>query len=349
MKENFYSEATEAPETPFDISLRPPAFSEFRGQDKVKDRLLLMVEAAKQRGDVLGHNLLCGPPGLGKTTLAHIISNAMGSTIHCTSGPQIEKAGDLAGILTKLERGDVLFIDEIHRLHPTIEEYLYPAMEDYKLDIIIDSGPNARSIQLSLPKFTLIGATTRAGMLTAPLRSRFVMTNRLDYYQADELTEIVVRSAGLIDIEIEQGGAFEIASRARGTPRVANALLRWVRDYAQVKADNVITAEVADQALEMIDIDSDGLDEMDKRLLEAMIFKFDGGPVGLNSLSVAVGEDASTIEEVYEPYLIMQGLFVRTPRGRIAMPRAYEKMNAEVPRRLADELSGDQPELPLDD
>ena len=350
MKENFYSEAIEAPESAFDVSLRPPAFSEFTGQDKVKDRLLLMVEAAKQRGDVLGHNLLSGPPGLGKTTLAHIIAGAMGSTIHCTSGPQIEKAGDLAGILTKLERGDVMFIDEIHRLHPTIEEYMYPAMEDFKLDIIIDTGPNARSIQLSLPKFTLIGATTRAGMLTAPLRSRFVMTNRLDYYEAEQLTEIVERSAGLIGIEIEKAGAFEIASRSRGTPRVANALLRWVRDFAQVKADNVITADVADRALEMIDIDSDGLDEMDKRLLEAMIYKFDGGPVGLNSLAVAVGEDASTIEEVYEPYLIMQGLFSRTPRGRIAMPRAYEKMDAEVPKKLKEELGGsDQAELPLDE
>jgi Holliday junction DNA helicase RuvB len=296
-----------------------------------------MVEAARQRGDVLDHNLLCGPPGLGKTTLAHIIATSMSSKIHCTSGPQIEKAGDLAGILTNLQKGDVLFIDEIHRLHPTIEEYLYPAMEDFKLDIIIDTGPNARSIQLSLPKFTLVGATTRAGMLTAPLRSRFGMTNRLDYYTAEELTHIVTRSAGLINVEIEPSGAFEIASRSRGTPRVANALLRWVRDYAQVKADNIVSAAVADKALEMIDIDRDGLDEMDKRILESMIFKFDGGPVGLSSLSVAVGEDASTIEEVYEPYLIMQGMIMRTPRGRVAMRKAYEKLKVPPPASAAAE------------
>ncbi len=343
MKENFYTEATEAPESAFDISLRPPVFSEFCGQEKVKERITLMVEAARQRGDVLDHNLLCGPPGLGKTTLAHIIAGAMDSDIHCTSGPQIEKAGDLAGILTNLKRGDVLFIDEIHRLHPTIEEYLYPAMEDYKLDIIIDQGPNARSIQLSLPRFTLVGATTRAGMLTAPLRSRFGMTNRLDYYSAEDLTTIVTRSAGLIDIEIEPGGAYEIASRSRGTPRVANALLRWVRDYAQVRAGNVITPEVADKALEMIDIDEDGLDEMDKRILESLIFKFEGGPVGLSSLAVAVGEDASTLEEVYEPYLIMQGMISRTPRGRVAMKKAYDKTGAEPPATSTDP----QGELPL--
>jgi len=337
MKENFYTETTEAPESAFDISLRPPVFTEFCGQEKVKERLTLMVEAARQRGDALDHNLLCGPPGLGKTTLAHIIAGAMGSKIHCTSGPQIEKAGDLAGILTNLQKGDFLFIDEIHRLHPTIEEYLYPAMEDFRLDIIIDQGPNARSIQLTLPKFTLIGATTRAGMLTAPLRSRFGMTNRLDYYTAEQLTTIITRSAGLIDIEIETSGAFEIATRARGTPRVANALLRWVRDYAQVRADNRITSSVADKALEMIDIDQDGLDEMDKRLLEALIFKFEGGPVGVSSLAVAVGEDATTIEEVYEPYLIMQGMIMRTPRGRVAMRKAYEKLGVPPPvRAVAD-------------
>ena len=344
MSENFYTESVEAPETAFDVSLRPPVLSEFCGQEKVKERLSLMVEAAKQRGDVLDHNLLCGPPGLGKTTLAHIIATSMGSQMHCTSGPQIEKAGDLAGILTNLKKGDVLFIDEIHRLHPTIEEYLYPAMEDFKLDIIIDQGPNARSVQLSLPRFTLIGATTRAGMLTAPLRSRFGMTNRLDYYTAEQLTHIVTRSAGLIDIEVEPGGAYEIASRSRGTPRVANALLRWVRDYAQVRADNIVTAEVSDKALEMIDIDSDGLDEMDKRILEAMVFKFQGGPVGLSSLSVAVGEDASTIEEVYEPYLIMQGMVMRTPRGRVAMKKAYEKLNTPPPAKADSDDKG-QPNL----
>jgi Holliday junction DNA helicase RuvB len=342
--ENYYTETTEAPETDFDISLRPPELTEFFGQEKVKERISLMIEAAKQREDVLAHILLSGPPGLGKTTLAHIIASATGSQLHSTSGPQIEKAGDLAGILTNLKRGDVLFIDEIHRLHPAIEEYLYPAMEDYRLDIIIDQGPNARTIELSLPRFTLVGATTRAGMLTAPLRSRFTMTNRLDYYTAEELTNIVSRSASLLKVEIQSEGALEIASRSRGTPRVANSLLRWVRDFAQVKADGIITQEVADGALKMIDIDDDGLDEMDKRILEALIYKFDGGPVGLNSLAVAVGEDSSTIEEVYEPYLVMQGMLTRTPRGRVAMKRSYEKLGIVAPNNVG----GTNPELSLD-
>ena len=344
MQENFYTEATEAPETDLDISLRPPELTEFFGQEKIKERISLMIEAAQKRKDVLAHILLSGPPGLGKTTLAHIIASATGSKLHSTSGPQIEKAGDLAGILTNLKRGDVLFIDEIHRLHPAIEEYLYPAMEDYRLDIIIDQGPNARTIELSLPRFTLIGATTRAGMLTAPLRSRFTMTNRLDYYNAEELTKIVSRSADLLKVEIQSGGALEIASRSRGTPRVANSLLRWVRDFAQVKADGIITQDIADGALKMIDIDDDGLDEMDKRILEALIYKFDGGPVGLNSLAVAVGEDSSTIEEVYEPYLVMQGMLTRTPRGRVAMKRSYEKLGIAAPSHA----SGTEPELGLD-
>lgn len=331
MGESYYSQATEAPVTSFDLSLRPPAFSEFCGQEKIKERLLLMVEAARQRGDVLDHVLLSGPPGLGKTTLANIIANAVGRRIHTTSGPQIEKAGDLAGILTSVEKGDVLFIDEIHRLHPAIEEYLYPAMEDFRLDIIIDQGPNARSIQLNLPKFTLVGATTRAGMLTGPLRSRFGLVNRLDYYSAEELCLIIHRSAGLLGVPIVAEGAREIALRSRGTPRVANSLLRWVRDFAQVKADGVISSSVAEDALGMIDIDEDGLDEMDKRLLEALIFKFAGGPVGLSSLAVALGEDASTLEDVHEPFLIMQGFMKRTPRGRVAMPSAYEKIGAPMP------------------
>lgn len=338
MSESFYQQTNESPDQPFEASLRPPAFSEFIGQEKAKERLQLMVEAARMRSDVLDHVLLTGPPGLGKTTLANIIANAVGSTIHTTSGPQIEKAGDLAGILTNLQKGDILFIDEIHRLHPAIEEYLYPAMEDFRLDIIIDSGPSARSIQLNLPKFTLVGATTRAGMLTAPLRSRFGFTNRLDYYDLEELASVIERSAGLLDVAIEREGAIQIASRSRGTPRVANALLRWTRDYAQVKADGTITGAIADDALTMIEIDNDGLDEMDKRLIEAMIYKFNGGPVGISSLAVAVGEDASTIEDVHEPFLIMQGLFKRTPRGRMAMSAAYEKIGAKMPPRAQEEL-----------
>ncbi|MDB6133863.1 MAG: ruvb: holliday junction dna helicase ruvb [Verrucomicrobiales bacterium] len=332
--DHFYQNATVAPTTAFDVSLRPPAFSEFQGQRKVVDLLMMRVEAARQRGDVLDHVLLCGPPGLGKTSLAHIISTSVGTQIHVCNGPQIEKAGDLAAILTKLERGDVLFIDEIHRLHPKLEEYLYPAMEDYKLDIIIDQGPSARSIQLPLPRFTLVGATTRSGMLTAPLRSRFGMVCRLDYYGETELTDIVERSAGLLDISIDREGAREIASRARGTPRVANMLLRYVRDYAQVRADNHISGSVADAALTLIDIDRDGIDEMDRRILEAVILKFDGGPVGLNSVAVVVSEDSTTLEEVNEPYLIMKGFLKRTPRGRVAMPAAYDKLGLPVPVRV---------------
>jgi Holliday junction DNA helicase RuvB len=308
-------------------------FSEFAGQEKVCQRLELMVEAAQQRSDVLEHILLSGPPGLGKTTLAYILAGAMKVNIKSTSGPTIEKAGDLAGLLTTLERGDVLFIDEIHRLSPAIEEYLYPAMEDFKLDIIIDQGPNARSVRLNLPKFTLIGATTRAGMISAPLRSRFGMNCRLDYYTAEELQRIVDRSAGLIGVATDDAGALEIAARSRGTPRIANNLLRRVRDFAQVRADGRITREVADRALTLHDIDKDGFDEMDKRILEALVLKFGGGPVGLNSLGVAIGEDAGTLEDVHEPYLIMQGYIKRTPQGRVAMPAAYRKLGATPPQR----------------
>lgn len=325
------------PTREFEKSLRPPDFEEFCGQTKVKERLMLMVEAAKQRDDALDHVLLCGPPGLGKTTLAHILCRGFGTDIHVTSGPQIEKAGDLAGILTNVGHGDFLFIDEIHRLHPAIEEYLYPAMEDFKLDIIIDSGPSARSISLSLPKFTLIGATTKAGMLTRPLLSRFGITNRLDYYSPEELVIIIKRSASLLNVPIEDDGALEIGARSRGTPRIANGLLRWVRDYAQVRADNIITKKVAVEALAMLDIDEDGLDEMDKRILEAVVFKYGGGPVGINSIAVAVGEDEATINEVYEPYLILKGFLKRTPRGRSALPPAYRKLGINPPERQNNE------------
>lgn len=326
----------DAPDTPFDISLRPPRFSEFTGQGKVCEQLHIMVEAARQRGDVLEHILLSGPPGLGKTTLAHIVADAMGVSIKNTSGPTIEKAGDLAGLLTTLERGDVLFIDEIHALSRVIEEYLYPAMEDYKLDIIIDQGPNARSVRLNLPKFTLVGATTRAGMITAPLRSRFGMPLRLDYYTAEELQSIIQRSAGLIGVDIDDAGALEIAGRSRGTPRIANNLLRWARDFAQVRAGNRITREVADQALTMRDIDREGLDETDKRILDALVHKFAGGPVGIGSLAVAIGEDAGTLEDVHEPYLIMQGYLKRTPQGRVAMPATFRKLGVAAPAREGD-------------
>ena len=321
----------------FEVSLRPPLFEEFSGQEKTVARLRLMVDAALQRGDSLQHILLSGPPGLGKTTLAYIIGNAMGSEVRTTSGPMIEKAGDLAGLLTNIERGGILFIDEIHRLQPAIEEYLYPAMEDFKLDIVIDQGPSARSVRLNLAPFTLIGATTRAGMISEPLRSRFGMNCRLDYYPAEQLAGIVSRSAGLIGTEILEGAAPEIARRSRGTPRIANNLLRWVRDFAQVRANGKIDAAVAADALTMLEIDEEGFDEMDKRILEAIIGLFDGGPVGVNSLAVALGEEPGTIEEVHEPFLIMQGFLKRTPQGRVAMPKAYRKLGMTAPAKPAQQ------------
>jgi Holliday junction DNA helicase RuvB len=314
------------PDVALEMTLRPSLFSDFTGQPKVKERLEIAVEAARQRGESLDHILLSGPPGLGKTTIANILAKAMGASVKATSGPTIEKASDLAGLLTNLEEGDVLFIDEIHRLQKTIEEYLYPAMEDFKLDIIIDQGPNARSVRLSLPRFTLIGATTRSGLLTAPLLTRFGMRERLDYYCTADLDKIVGRSANLLNVEIEPQGAHEIARRSRGTPRIVNNLLRRVRDYAQVRHDGRITKDVADKALAMLEIDENGLDEMDKRILEAIIVKFGGGPVGVNSLAVAVGEEPDTIEEVYEPYLIMEGYLNRTPQGRVATELSYKKL-----------------------
>src|SRR5438552_3755591 len=318
------------PDAALEMTLRPSLFSEFTGQTKVKDRLEIGVAAAKQRGEPIDHLLLSGPPGLGKTTLAHILAKSMGANLKSTSGPTIEKAGDLAGLLTNLEEGDVLFIDEIHRLQKTIEEYLYPAMEDFKLDIIIDQGPNARSVRLNLPRFTLIGATTRSGLLTAPLLTRFPVRERLDYYQADQLQQIVTRSARLLNIEIEDGGAHEIARRSRGTPRIANNLLRRVRDYAQVRGDGRITAPLADKSLAILEIDENGLDEMDKHILEAIITKFAGGPVGVGSLAVAVGEEPDTLEEVYEPYLIMEGYLKRTSQGRVATELSYKKLGLKA-------------------
>ena len=314
------------PDAALDGTLRPGAFSEFTGQPKVKERLDIAVQAAKQRGDSLDHILLSGPPGLGKTTLAGILSREMGGELKVTSGPTIEKAADLAGLLTNLNKGDVLFIDEIHRLQKNIEEYLYPAMEDFTLDIIIDQGPNARSVRLNLPSFTLIGATTRSGLLTAPLLTRFPVRERLDYYQGEDLQTIVLRSARLLDVETDPDGAAEIARRSRGTPRIANNLLRRVRDYAQVRGDGRISGEIADKALAMLEIDQDGLDEMDKRILEAIIVKFSGGPVGLSSLAVAVGEEPDTLEEVYEPYLILEGYLNRTPQGRVATEASFQKL-----------------------
>ena len=330
MADHKISEVLAKPDAALEMTLRPSLFSEFTGQLKVKERLEITVTAAKQRKEAIDHILFSGPPGLGKTTLAYILAKSMGANLKCTSGPTIEKAGDLAGLLTNLEEGDVLFIDEIHRLQKTIEEYLYPAMEDFKLDIIIDQGPNARSVRLNLPRFTLIGATTRSGLLTAPLLTRFPIRERLDYYHADDLQKIVARSARLLNVETEDKGAREIARRSRGTPRIANNLLRRVRDYAQVRHEGRITAEIADKALAMLEIDENGLDEMDKRILETMIVKFGGGPVGLSSLAVAVGEEPDTLEEVYEPYLIMEGYLKRTPQGRVATELSYKKLGLQA-------------------
>jgi len=311
-------------EQELEFTLRPKHLSEFVGQTKVKENLAVFIQAARQRAEALDHVLLYGPPGLGKTTLAHIIANELEVDIKTTSGPVLDKAGDLAGILTNLKERDVLFIDEIHRLNNVVEEYLYSAMEDFKLDIMIDRGPNARSIQIQLPKFTLIGATTRAGLLTSPMRARFGVVARLDYYQPPELMQIVLRSARIMGVQINQAGSIEIARRSRGTPRIANRLLRRTRDFAQVKAQGIIDEKVADQSLKMLEVDEKGLDEMDKRIIRTIIEKYNGGPVGLNTIAVAVAEESETIEEMYEPFLIQEGFLKRTPRGRVATRLAYE-------------------------
>lgn len=321
-----------------DAKLRPSTFQAFIGQRKLKENLGIFVEAAKLRKEPLDHLLLFGPPGLGKTTLAHIVAKQMGANLHTTSGPVLERPGDLAGVLTNLEEGDVLFIDEIHRVSHVVEEYLYPAMEDYCIDIMIDKGPNARSVKINIPPFTLIGATTRSGLLTAPMRARFGIVERLNYYEVDELKEIVKRSSQILDIETDESGAYEIARRSRGTPRITNRLLRRVRDYSQVKAHGRITSEVADQALRMLEVDREGLDTMDKRILEYILHDCGGGPVGLNSLAVGVGESGETLEEIYEPYLIQRGFLKRTSSGRVLTPRAYEHFGLKPPSRQSDLL-----------
>lgn len=328
MTKSFVESSLCQEDTTFEVPLRPQSLSDFSGQDQVRERLEVFIGAAKQRKESLGHCIFGGPPGLGKTTLANIVAKEMGSNIVVTSGPMIEKAGDLAGVLTNLQKGDVLFIDEIHRLNRTVEEYLYPAMEDFVLDLMIDSGPNARTVQVKLNPFTLVGATTRVGLLTAPLRSRFAFTCRMDYYPTDVLESILLRTGRILNLKIDAKSARAIACRSRGTPRIANNLLRWVRDFAQMRSGNQINEEVVHKALEMLEIDEKGLDEMDKKILEVMVDHYGGGPVGVSTISVAVGEEAQTIEELYEPYLIKLGFIKRTPRGREVTALGEEHVRA---------------------
>jgi len=326
---NFITSTLESPVSPQEAALRPARFEDFVGQPKTVERLRVMVGAARARGDVLNHILLSGPPGLGKTSLSLILGHEMERNVRITSGPVIEKAGDLAGLLTNLEEGDILFIDEIHRIPKTVEEYLYSAMEDFRIDIMIDQGPNARSVRLNIPRFTLVGATTRSGLLTAPLRSRFTLQTRLDYYSTEDLVTIVNRTCRLLEIEVEPEGAREIAARARGTPRIANNLVNFVRDYAQQRANGIITREAAAAALELLEIDRHGLDEMDKRLLKLIAVQHKGGPVGLSTLAVALGEETDTIEEVHEPFLIQNGFLMRTLQGRVITEKGMRAIGLE--------------------
>ena len=335
--ENIITSELQEGEESIDSLLRPKTLSEYVGQEPVKEQLSIFIEAAKKREESLDHVLIFGPPGLGKTTLAHVISNELGVTLQHTSGPAIEKPGDLAAILTNLEENDVLFVDEIHRLSTVVEEILYPALEDYKLDIIIGEGPSARSIRLDLTSFTMIGATTRAGLLTSPLRDRFGISQRLEFYHPNELTSIVIRSAGILDVVIDQEGAEEIASRARGTPRIANRLLRRARDFAQVRADGKITKKVALDAMQLMDVDKNGFDLLDRKFLLAIIEIFNGGPVGIDAIAAAVGEERGTVEDIIEPFLIQRGFLIRTPRGRTASLKAYQHFGIEVPKVLREQ------------